>query len=132
MIETMTAVPTAEAVLLGRLQASRWKEGLRCPRCGHGECSVHARGKDGRRKLRCAGCGRTFTDLTSTPLAHSHLPLTVWAAAARMMVAGRPTCSELSIKLRVKIATAWRVRKILTSALNDADLRQVLVCEDPT
>ncbi|OGR96970.1 MAG: hypothetical protein A2V88_02090 [Elusimicrobia bacterium RBG_16_66_12] len=128
----MTVVPSAEAVLIGRLQASRWRGGLHCPRCGHGECSVHARGRDGRRKLRCAGCGRTFTDLTSTPLARSHLPLTLWAAAARMLVAGSPTCSELSVKLKVKLATAWRVRKILTQALNDADLRQALVNEDPT
>jgi len=131
MIETTPLAPNDEAVLISRLQVSRWKDGLHCPRCGHMECSVHARGKDGRRKLRCAGCGRTFTDLTNTPLAHTHLPLTIWATAARMMVAGRPTCSELSLRLKVKLATAWRVRKILTIALNDADLRQVLVNEDP-
>ena len=126
----MIAPLNQEAALIGRLQALRWKGGLRCPRCGHGRCSIHARGKDGRRKLRCAQCGRTFNDLTGTPLAHSHLPLTLWAAAARVMAAGRPTCSSLSLKLKVKLATAWRVRKILTHALNDADLRQVLVTED--
>ncbi|MDD5304691.1 MAG: transposase [Elusimicrobia bacterium] len=126
----MIATQNEESVLMARLQTLRWKAGLRCPRCRHQGCSVHARGKDGRRKLRCAGCGRTFNDLTGTPLARTHLPLTLWAMAARLMAAGRPTCSSLSVKLKVKLATAWRVRKILTEALKDADLRQALVPED--
>jgi len=127
----MIDAPTEEAVLMHRMQALRWRGGLRCPRCSHARCTVHARGKDGRRKLRCTGCGRTFTDLTGTPLAHTHLPLTLWAAAARIMTAGQPTCLELSRRLKVKLATAWRVRKILTHALHDADLRQALVDEEP-
>lgn len=126
----MIAATMTEASLMARLQTLRWKAGLRCPRCGHDGCSVHARGKDGRRKLRCSGCGRTFNDLTGTPLAHTHLPLTLWAKAARLMTSGHQTCSALSIKLNVKLATAWRVRKILTEALKDADLRLVLVSED--
>jgi transposase-like protein len=119
-----------EGSLMKRLQALRWKDGLRCPRCGDARCTVHAHGRDGRRKLRCAGCGRTFTDLTGTPLAHSHLPLSLWALAARIMLAGRPTCSELSVRLEVKLATAWRVRKILSQALDDDALRRVLVGEE--
>lgn len=130
MVETTTALPNDEALLLARLQALRWKKGLRCPRCRHQDCSVHARGRDGRRKLRCSGCGRTFNDLTGTPLARTHLPLTLWAKAARLMAAGPQTCSTLSVKLDVKLATAWRVRKILNEALKDADLRQALVTED--
>jgi|CXWL01.1.fsa_nt_gi transposase-like protein len=126
----MIDATTEEAVLMARLQSLRWKAGLRCPRCGHRDCSIHARGKDGRRKLRCSGCGRTFNDLTGTPLAHSHLPLTLWAKAARLIVSGHQTCSALSVKLEVKLATAWRVRKILTEALRDADLRHILVSGD--
>lgn len=130
MVDMTTAPPNDEALLLARLQALRWKKGLRCPRCRNPDCSVHARGKDGRRKLRCSGCGRTFNDLTGTPLARTHLPLTLWAKAARMMTAGHQTCSTLSVKLDVKLATAWRVRKILNEALLDADIRQALVNED--
>lgn len=130
MVDTTTAPPNDEALLLARLQALRWKKGLRCPRCRNPDCSVHARGKDGRRKLRCSGCGRTFNDLTGTPLARTHLPLTLWAKAARLMTAGHQTCSTLSVKLDVKLATAWRVRKILNEALLDPDIRQALVNED--
>jgi transposase-like protein len=119
-----------EDVLMRRLQSLRWKDGLRCPRCGDAGCWLHARGKGGRRKLRCGACGRTFNDLTGTPLARSHLPLSLWAAAARIMLAGRPTCSELSRKLRVKLATAWRVRRVLSRVVADEVLRQVLAGED--
>ena len=126
----MIDTTTTESALMARLQTLRWKAGLRCPRCGHRNCSLHARGKDGRRKLRCSGCGRTFNDLTGTPLARTHLPLTLWAKAARLMASGHQTCSSLSVKLEVKLATAWRVRKILTEVLKDADLRQTLVTED--
>ena len=58
----MIDTTTTESALMARLQTLRWKAGLRLPRCGHRDCSVHARGKDGRRKLRCSGCGRTFND----------------------------------------------------------------------
>lgn len=119
-----------ENLLLERLRALRWKHGLRCPRCRATACSVHALGRNGRRKLRCSGCGRTFNDLTGTPLARTHLPLTVWAKAARLMSAGTPTCSALAVKLEVKLATAWRVRKILTEALRDESLRQALISEE--
>lgn len=129
MVETFSP-PNAETVLIERFQALRWKKGLKCPRCRNQDCSVHARGKDGRRKLRCGGCGRTFNDLTGTPLARTHLPLALWAKAARLMAAGHQTCSTLAVKLDVKLATAWRVRKILMEALKDADLRQALVSEE--
>lgn len=125
----MSLAPDEETVL-ARFQSLRWKAGLRCPRCGGERCTIHARGRNGRRKLLCEACGRTFTDLTGTPLAHTHLPLGLWALAARMMVVGTPTCMDLSRRLDVKLATAWRVRKILTVALKDEDLRQALLCED--
>ncbi|OIO09592.1 MAG: hypothetical protein AUJ52_06175 [Elusimicrobia bacterium CG1_02_63_36] len=118
--------PDRETELLERLQTLRWKDGLRCPRCGNRECSVHSRGA-GRRKLRCAGCGRTFTDLTGTALARSHLTLGTWAEAAKMVAEGKPTCSDLSVRLKVRLATAWRMRKILKEALKDENLRQVLI-----
>jgi transposase-like protein len=125
----MIDATTDESVLMARLQTLRWKAGLRCPRCGHRDCSVHARGKDGRRKLRCSGCGRTFNDLTGTPLAAPTFPDAVGEGAC-LMASGHQTCSNLSVKLDVKLATAWRVRKILTEALKDADLRHTLVTED--
>lgn len=114
-----------EIALLNRLSALRWKSGLRCPRCNGADCSVHARsGALGRRKFLCGGCGRTFNDLTGTILARSHLPLSTWFAAAKLMTSPEPTCAYLARKLRVKLATAWRVRRILSRASADPVLRR--------
>lgn len=119
-----------EVALLERFRVQRWKDGLRCPRCNGTECSVHMRsGAAGRRKLLCYGCGRTFNDLTGTPLARSHLPLSTWAAAAKLMAQRRPTCAEISRKLKVKLATAWRIRRVLNRALANPVLRRLLLEE---
>lgn len=114
-----------ETALLNRLSALRWKSGVRCPRCNGANCGVHMRsGALGRRKFLCCGCGRTFNDLTGTILARSHLPLSIWCAAAKLMVGAQPTCAHLARKLRVKLATAWRVRRILSRAAADPVLRR--------
>lgn len=115
-----------EAKLLESIRRARWSAGLRCPRCGSARCGLFMRqDASGRRKLRCLACGRVFNDLTGTPMARTHLPLAAWHRAARMMLGGEPSCSELSQRLGVKIATAWRVRRALRQALADPVLRPV-------
>ena len=117
--------------LLERLRAQRWRDGLRCPRCGGADCAVHMRsGAAGRRKLLCYGCARTFNDLTGTPFARSHLPLSSWFSAAKLMDGRLPTCATLARKLNVKLATAWHMRRVLRSALDDPSLRRLLIEED--
>ncbi|RYE68998.1 MAG: IS1 family transposase, partial [Oxalobacteraceae bacterium] len=39
-----------------------------CPRCGNAHCYRHGFANDLQR-YRCCSCGRTFNDLTGTPLA---------------------------------------------------------------
>lgn len=115
-----------EEALLGRIRAARWAHGLRCPRCLSTRCGLFMRqDASGRRKLRCLACGRAFNDLTGTPLARTHLPLSAWHRAARLMLQGEPSCAELSVRLGVKISTAWRVRRALRQALADPVLRTV-------
>jgi len=115
-----------EEELLGRIRAARWAQGLRCPRCASPRCGLFMRqDASGRRKLRCLACGRAFNDLTGTPLARTHLPLSAWHRAARLMLQGEPSCAELSVRLGVKISTAWRVRRALRQALADPVLRPV-------
>ena len=116
----------SEEELLGRIRAARWAQGLRCPRCSSSRCGLFMRqDASGRRKLRCLACGRAFNDLTGTPLARTHLPLSAWHRAARLMLQGEPSCAELSVRLGVKISTAWRVRRALRQALADPVLRPV-------
>lgn len=120
----------SEEELLGRIRAARWAQGLRCPRCSSPRCGLFMRqDASGRRKLRCLACGRAFNDLTGTPLARTHLPLSAWHRAARLMLQGEPSCAELSVRLGVKISTAWRVRRALRQALADPVLRPVFTEE---
>ena len=43
-----------------------------CPRCGNERCYRHGFANDLQR-FRCCACGRTFNDLTGTPLARLRL-----------------------------------------------------------
>ncbi|MBI3298649.1 MAG: IS1 family transposase [Elusimicrobia bacterium] len=118
----------SDVPLLKRLQAARWRAGLRCPRCASPRCGVFMReDASGRRKLRCLACGRVFNDLTGTPMARSHLPLTAWHRAARLMLDGEPSCADLARRLGVKISTAWRLRRALRAVLADPVLRPVFM-----
>lgn len=120
-----------EIRLLESIRRARWANGLRCPRCASPRCGLFMRrDASGRRKLRCLSCRRAFNDLTGTPLARTHLPLAAWHRAARLMLEGEPSCADLSSRLGVKIATAWRVRRALRQALADPVLRRVL-SEEP-
>jgi transposase-like protein len=47
----------------------RFANGLSCPRCAARTVQRWGRSGD-RQRYRCTGCGRTFSDLTGTPLAH--------------------------------------------------------------
>ncbi|MEK6543808.1 MAG: transposase [Elusimicrobiota bacterium] len=119
--------PVKEAELLENLAARRWGKGVYCPRCGHDHCYVHTQAKPRtRRKLRCGRCARSFNELTGTTLARSHLSLEKWAAAARIMTVADVSCSELSRKIGVKVATAWKMRRVLRATQSDRMLWSVL------
>jgi len=46
--------------------------GRRCPRCAGARCHRHSQA-NGLQRFRCCACGRTFNDLTGTPLARLRL-----------------------------------------------------------
>lgn len=97
---------------------ARFANGTKCPRCG--SASVQRWGWfSGRRRYRCRGCQRTFSDFTGTPLAYLKR-IEDWPRFGQCVVA------ELSIRrsgrfLSVDPSTAFRWRHRLLAALNDAD-----------
>lgn len=88
---------------------------------GSGEANGKLKDKKGIVKQRylCHGCGRTFTDLTKTPLAYSKKqPL--WGKFVRCMVEGmsvRKTAAEVGIS----VPTAFFWRHKLLAALRTLD-----------
>lgn len=107
-----------DAACLARVRRWRWREGPRCPRCGSGRCAS-VLSDETRPKHRCVDCGRGFNDLTGLPFARSHVPLWKWFLCAERMRRGPATCAELGKLVGVKLATAWRLRKVLKVVLAD-------------
>lgn len=103
-----------EAALLAVLRDARFCEGAVCPRCG---CRRVIRwgGFRGRQRYRCRGCGRTFSDLTGTPLAYTKR-LGLWPAYGRCMERCE-TVRRAGAALGIDPQTAWRWRQRLLAAL---------------
>ncbi|WP_456151378.1 IS1595 family transposase [Alicyclobacillus cycloheptanicus] len=75
----------------------------------------------GRQRYFCKACGRTFSDLTGTPLSYTKKSAEMWDEMARCMREGkslRATAEELNIA--VSTAFAWR-HKILASLREHTD-----------
>ncbi len=93
--------------------------GKRCPHCNSKEVVGHGKYKE-RKRYRCKECGKTFNDLTGTPMNWSHYSEEQWIRYLKCMLEGKPLrkiAEELNIALRT--AFIWR-HKILT-AFKDLD-----------
>ena len=55
-----------------------------CPRCGNGRCHRHGFAND-LQPFRCCACGRTFNDLSGTPLARLRLKAR-WLAYSQVLL----------------------------------------------
>ena len=100
------------------LDACRWPEGFRCPRCGH------ERGfplRDWERR-ECAKC-RYQASLTAGTVFHrTKLPLTVWFWAAYRMATDKRGISALLLQqqMDIRYETAWLLLHKLRRAMVNA------------
>jgi len=78
-----------------------------CPRCGNERCYRHGFANDLQR-YRCCACGRTFNDLTGTPLARLRLK-TKWLAYSRVLLDSLPV-RKAADRVGVHRNTAFRWR----------------------
>lgn len=118
----------ASVSCLERVRAWRWPQGIHCPHCGAARWHRHERaGRAIRPKYRCGTCLRVFNDLTGTPFARSRLPLERWFECAEHMNQGRTTCAELARRLGVKVATAWRLRRVLRRSFSADEFRALFI-----
>lgn len=85
-----------------------------CPRCGS-RAVVGWGGFSGRRRFRCRGCRRTFSDFTATPFFRSRYPLH-WHAFAGCMRDGL-SVRAAGHRIGVHKDTAWRWRHRLLAGL---------------
>lgn len=110
------APPAAEVVaeVLGAVRAYATSDRPPCPRCGSAEV-VGWGGFAGRRRQRCRACGRTFSDLTGTPLAWSK-KLHVWPDFLLRKATAEPLRASAAA-LGLHLSTAFRWRHIALGAL---------------
>jgi len=113
------------------LEALRWPDGVRCPRCQSAKISRIAK----RNQFDCDGCRYQFSVTAGTILNDSHLPLWKWFLAVYVMGESKKGISANQLKrmLGVSYKTSWflchRIREAMTSELA-AQLRGIIEADE--
>ena len=109
----------------------RFKEGLKCPKCGH--TSVNKNGKScGRQRYICKKCRRTFDERTLSPLSNTKLSLEKWIKYCRFMVEGgsiRKCAKEVSVSVPTSFFMRHRILDVMNLCLKDEILEGVVETE---
>lgn len=108
------------------LEAVRWPQGFRCPRCAGEGCCVL---RDGSRKVfQCKACRHQASLIAGTIFQGSKLPLTTWFLAIYLISQAKTGLSALALKrqLGVSYPTAWLIQHKLMQAMADREERYLL------
>mgnify|MGYP003525270549 CR=1 FL=1 len=108
------------------LEAARWPEGFRCPRCATGN---HYIVRDGSRKVfQCHACRHQASLIAGTIFQGSKLPLTTWFLAIYLISQAKTGLSALALRrhLGVSYPTAWLMHHKLMQAMAAREARYVL------
>jgi len=108
------------------LEALRWPEGFRCPRCAG---AAHYVVRDGVRKVfQCAACRHQASLIAGTISQGTQLPLTIWFLAIYLISQAKTGLSALALKrqLGVSYPTAWLIHHKLMQVMGDRESRYVL------
>ena len=95
---------------------SRWPEGFRCPRCGHGEAYELAT----QALLQCRRCGYQASATAGTVLHATRLPVRQWFWAAYLVATYTPGISAVQLQRQLGITryeTAWAMLQKLRRAM---------------
>lgn len=108
------------------LEAVRWPEGFRCPRCDH---TTHCVLRDGVRKVfHCTRCRHQASLIAGTVFQGTKLTLTIWFLAIYLISQAKTGLSALALKrqLGVSYPTAWLIQHKLMQAMADREDRYLL------
>jgi hypothetical protein len=116
----------SEAQCEQALEAVRWPEGFRCPRCAD---KAHYVLRDGARKVfQCGACRHQASLIAGTIFQGTKLPLTTWFLAIYLISQAKTGLSALALKrqLGVSYPTAWLIHHKLMQAMADREERYML------
>jgi len=115
------------------LEALKWHEGIKCPRCGSAKISHIEK----RNQYDCDECRYQFSVTAGTIFHDSHLPLWKWFLAVYLMTESKKgiSANQLKRSLAISYKTAWylchRIRKAI-SETTDKPLLNGIVEVDET
>lgn len=112
-----------EAACQAYLEACRWPDGFRCPRCGH----IRAFLLPAWHRRECAGCHYQVSLTAGTVLHRTKTPLSVWFWAAYLMTTDKRGMSALLLQRQLamrRYETAWlllhKLRRAMVNAAREA------------
>jgi transposase-like protein len=108
-------------------EATRWPNGPVCPHCGNVDGTrIYSIAANVAHKVReglytCQDCHGQFTVMTGSVMESSHLPLTKWAVAFRLMSGAKKGISahQLHRTIGVSYKTAWFMEHRIREAMRD-------------
>ena len=108
------------------LEAVRWPQGFRCPRCAETVSYVL---RDGTRKVfQCTACRHQTSLITGTIFQSTKLPLTTWFLAIYLISQAKTGLSAMALRrqLGVSYPTAWLIHHKLMQVMADREERYLL------
>lgn len=114
------------------IEALRWEDGVKCPRCGSDKIS-HIKKRD---QYDCDKCRYQFSATAGTIFHDSHLPLWKWFLAVYLMTESKKgmSANQLQRSLGVSYKTAWylchRIRKTMEEDLNAPKLKGTIEVDE--
>jgi transposase-like protein len=111
-----------EAAARSYFEAQRWPDGPFCPHCGVTDDICRMEGQSHQPGMcYCRGCGKKFTVTVGTVMERSHIPLTKWALAFRLMAASKKGVSahQLHRTLDITYKSAWFMAHRIREAMRE-------------
>jgi transposase-like protein len=107
----------------------RWPNGVTCPHCGNANSArIYSIAANAAKKIRaglreCQDCHGQFTVRTGGVMESSHVPLTKWALAYRLLASSKKGMSahQLHRMLAVTYKTAWFMAHRIREAMRPTD-----------
>ncbi|WP_419626926.1 IS1595 family transposase [Thiolapillus sp.] len=115
-----------EAQCESALEKVRWRDGFRCPQCGHDHCTVFRRGQ--QPLYQCSACHHQTSLRVGTLFQASKLPLTTWFLAIYLITQAKNGVSALELmrSLGISWRAAWRLKHKILRAMLEQEADRVL------